>query len=176
MQRDLRRLNAEMLQQHSRVSRILRRDQGTVLQGVARAHTQIAQIADRRGYHVEPPRTRRADRSIFHYNSRLFSRSWEPKGMAAILRRPRALCALAVSLLAPACSLVNPVVGPTEKQEQAARLVRDGKHAEAARAYASLGTQLPAENDNYEVLSAEQWVAAGYEDSAKQAFAQVSAE
>jgi outer membrane PBP1 activator LpoA protein len=97
--------------------------------------------------------------------------------MAANFRRPRALyAALAASVIAAACSLVSPVVGPSEKQEQAARLVRDGKHAEAARAYATLATQLPADADNYELLSAEQWVAAGYVAAAKQAFAQVSSE
>jgi outer membrane PBP1 activator LpoA protein len=97
--------------------------------------------------------------------------------MAAILIRPRALsAALAVSLLAAACSLVNPVEGPSDKQQNAARLVREGKHAEAARAYASLAMQLPADSDNYEMLSAEQWVAAGNVAAAKQAFAQVSPE
>ena len=97
--------------------------------------------------------------------------------MAAIYRRPLALhAALAVSLLAAACSLVNPVEGPSDKQEHAARLVRDGKHAEAARAYAGLAIQLPADSDNYEMLSAEQWVAAGNVAAAKQAFAQVSPE
>ena len=97
--------------------------------------------------------------------------------MAAILRRPLALhAALAVSLLAAACSLVNPVEGPSDKQEHAARLVRDGKHAEAARAYAGLAIQLPADSDNYEMLSAEQWVAAGNVAAAKQAFAEVSPE
>src|SRR5271155_1226570 len=97
--------------------------------------------------------------------------------MAAILRRPLALhAALAVSLLAAACSLVNPVEGPSDKQEHAARLVQDGKHAEAARAYGSLAIQLPADSDNYEMLSAEQWVAAGNVAAAKQAFAEVSPE
>jgi len=97
--------------------------------------------------------------------------------MAAIARRPRALpAALAVSLIAAACSLVNPVEGPTDKQQNAARLVREGKHAEAASAYASLAIQLPADSDNYELLSAEQWAAAGNVAAAKQAFAQVSPE
>jgi outer membrane PBP1 activator LpoA protein len=97
--------------------------------------------------------------------------------MAAILRRPRApFAALAISLIAAACSLVNPVEGPTDKQQYAARLVREGKHAEAARAYAGLAIQLPADNDNYQLLSAEQWVAAGNLVAANQAFAQVSPE
>src|SRR6202021_446239 len=55
-------------------------------------------------------------------------------------------------------------------------LMRDGKHAEAAQAYAGLATLQPAEHDNYELLSAEQWLAAGNIAAAKQAFAAVSAE
>jgi uncharacterized protein len=98
--------------------------------------------------------------------------------MAAILRRPRlAHCAvLTLSLIAAACSLIRPTENPADKQEHAARLARDGKHAEAARAYADLALQLPAESDNYELLSAEQWVAAANIPAAKQALAQVSPE
>jgi uncharacterized protein len=98
--------------------------------------------------------------------------------MAAILRRPRlAHCAvLTLSLIAASCSLFRPTENPADKQEHAARLARDGKHAEAARAYADLALQLPAENDNYELLSAEQWAAAANIPAAKQALAQVSPE
>ena len=98
--------------------------------------------------------------------------------MAAILRRPRlAHCAvLTLSLIAAACSLFRPTENPADKQEHAARLARDGKHAEAARAYADLALQFPADNDNYELLSAEQWVAAANIPAAKQALAQVSPE
>jgi outer membrane PBP1 activator LpoA protein len=98
--------------------------------------------------------------------------------MAGILRRPRlAIYAiLTVSLMATACSLFRPVETPVDKQEQAARLVRDGKHAEAAQAYADLAMQQPAESDNYELLSAEQWVAAANIPAARQALAQVSPE
>ena len=98
--------------------------------------------------------------------------------MAAILRRPRlAHCAiLTLSLIAASCSLFRPTENPTDRQEHAARLARDGKHAEAARAYADLALQLPAESDNYELLSAEQWVAAANIPAAKQALAQVSPE
>jgi outer membrane PBP1 activator LpoA protein len=98
--------------------------------------------------------------------------------MAAILRRPRLAryAILTVSLIAAACSLIRPTETPIDKQEHAARLVRDGKHAEAARAYADLAMQLPAESDNYELLSAEQWVAAANIPAAKQALAQVSPE
>ncbi|MGA2343350.1 MAG: penicillin-binding protein activator, partial [Steroidobacteraceae bacterium] len=47
-------------------------------------------------------------------------------------------------------------------------------HAEAARLYAELAAQTLAEHDNYELLSAEQWVLAGDPLAAEQAFAQVS--
>jgi len=91
--------------------------------------------------------------------------------MAAILRRPRLarIAILTVSLIAAACSLIKPVETSADKQAHAARLVREGKHAEAARAYDDLAMQLPAENDNYELLSAEQWVAAANIPAAKQA-------
>jgi uncharacterized protein len=95
--------------------------------------------------------------------------------MAAISRRPRLACyaVLIVSLIAAGCSLLKQE-GPADKQEHAARLVREGKHADAARAYADLATQLPADSDNYNLLSAEQWLAAANVPAAKQAFAQVS--
>src|ERR1700736_5263320 len=98
--------------------------------------------------------------------------------MAAMLRRPRLAryAILTVSLIAASCSLIKPAETPADKQEHAARLVREGKHAEAARAYADLAMQLPVENDNYELLSAEQWVAAANIPAAKQALAQVSPE
>jgi uncharacterized protein len=96
--------------------------------------------------------------------------------MAAMLRRPRPalLAALTLSLIAAACSLVKPTESPADKQAQAARLVREGKHTEAARAYADLAVQVPTDSDNYELLSAEQWVAAGNIAAASQALAQVS--
>jgi hypothetical protein len=98
--------------------------------------------------------------------------------MAAIFRRPRfaQFAIVALALIAAACSLIKPTETTPDKQEHAARLVHDGKHADAARAYADLAQQLPAENDNYELLSAEQWIAAGNVAAAKQALAQVSAE
>jgi outer membrane PBP1 activator LpoA protein len=98
--------------------------------------------------------------------------------MAAISRRPRLtqIAVLAAALIAAACSLIKPSETALDKQEHAARLVHDGKHAEAARAYADLALQLPAESDNYQLLSAEQWVAAGNVAAAKQALAQVSPE
>jgi uncharacterized protein len=96
--------------------------------------------------------------------------------MAVISRRPRLaqIAVLALALIAAACSLIKPTETPLEKQEHAARLARDGKHADAARVYDDLAAQLPAESDNYELLSAEQWVAAGNIAAAKQALTQVS--
>jgi len=81
--------------------------------------------------------------------------------MAAILRRPRlAHCAiLTLSLIAASCSLFRPTENPTDRQEHAARL-RATASTRSCAAYADLALQLPAESDNYELLSAEQWVAA----------------
>jgi outer membrane PBP1 activator LpoA protein len=98
--------------------------------------------------------------------------------MAAICRRPRLPlhAALAVSLILAACSLVKPGPAPEDKQERAQHLARDGKYAEAAQAYAELAVLQPADHDNYELLSAEEWLAAGNIAAAKQAFAAVSPE
>jgi outer membrane PBP1 activator LpoA protein len=96
--------------------------------------------------------------------------------MAAISRRPRpALCAaLVIAVLMAACSLIKPEQAPADKQERALRLSHDGKHAESAQVYAELALELPADHDNYELLSAEQWLAAGNVAAAKQSFAAVS--
>jgi outer membrane PBP1 activator LpoA protein len=98
--------------------------------------------------------------------------------MAAISRRPRLplYAALTVSLILAACSLLKPEQPPEDKQARALRLDLEGKHAEAAQAYAELASLEPANHDNYELLSAEQWLAAGNVAAAKQAFAAVSAE
>ena len=98
--------------------------------------------------------------------------------MAVITRRPRlALCTiLTISLIAAACSLVKPVETPVDKQTRARTLASQGQHAEAAQAYAELAIEEPAGHDNYELLSAEQWVAAGKVAEAKQALAAVSPE
>jgi outer membrane PBP1 activator LpoA protein len=98
--------------------------------------------------------------------------------MAVISRRPRLplYAALMISLVLAACSLLKPAQIPENKQERALHLMREGKHAEAAQAYAELATLQPADHDNYELLSAEQWLAAGNIAAAKQAFAAVSAE
>jgi outer membrane PBP1 activator LpoA protein len=95
--------------------------------------------------------------------------------MAPICRRPRpALCVvLGFALILAACSLMKPEA-PAGQQERAQQLSSSGKHADAARAYADLAAQGTPDRDNYELLSAEQWVAAGDIPAAKQAFAQVS--
>jgi len=82
---------------------------------------------------------------------------------------------LTVSLIA-ACSLVKPVETSVDKQARARTLGLEGKHADAARAYAELAADTPADHDSYELLSAEQWVAAGDLPAAKQALAAVSAD
>ncbi|MHB8474957.1 MAG: penicillin-binding protein activator [Steroidobacteraceae bacterium] len=98
--------------------------------------------------------------------------------MAAISRRPRLplFAALAVSLTLAACSLVKQEQAPEDSQAKALRLVQEGRHAEAAKAYAELADSQPANHDNYELLSAEQWLAAGNVAAAKQAFAAASPE
>ena len=97
--------------------------------------------------------------------------------MAPILRRPRpALCvALGFALILAACSLMKPEA-PASRQQRAQQLAIEGKHADAARAYAELAAQGTPERDNYELLSAEQWVAAGDVAAAKQALAAASPE
>ena len=105
---------------------------GAVLQRLARAAAEIAQIADRRRDDIEPP----AD-CVCHYNPRLY-RDSGAKGMAAISRRPRLalLAALALSLMLAACSLVKHARSRRRSAGAAARLAQEGKHAEAAQAYA----------------------------------------
>jgi outer membrane PBP1 activator LpoA protein len=97
--------------------------------------------------------------------------------MAAASRRPRLplYAAFTASLILTACSLVKEQA-PEDKQERALHLVQDGKHADAARAYAELADLQPANHDNYQLLSAEQWLAAGNVEAAKQSFAAVSAD
>jgi uncharacterized protein len=98
--------------------------------------------------------------------------------MAAISRRPRLplYAALTASLILASCSLLKQAQTPENKQERAQHLAETGKHADAAQAYADLAAQQPAEHDNYQLLSAEQWLAAGNLAAAKQSFASVSAE
>jgi hypothetical protein len=81
--------------------------------------------------------------------------------------------ALGFALIVAACSLVKPEA-PAGQQERAQRLANTGKHADAARVYADLAAQDTPDRDNYELLSAEQWVAAGDLAAAKQALAAAS--
>jgi outer membrane PBP1 activator LpoA protein len=85
--------------------------------------------------------------------------------------------ALVALLLAIAgCSLVAPVQTPADKSERAQRLARDGRHADAARAYADLAGLSPADHDYYELESADQWLAAGNPAEARIALGAASPE
>jgi outer membrane PBP1 activator LpoA protein len=96
--------------------------------------------------------------------------------MAATSRRPRLpLYAALIALILGACSLVKEQTAENI-QDRAQHLGQEGKHADAAQAYAELAAQEPANHDNYELLSAEQWLAAGNVAAAKQAFESVSAD
>ena len=91
--------------------------------------------------------------------------------------RPFALAAtLSTLAFAAACSLVSPAAttAPASNLERAQRLATEGKHGDAAQLYADLAVQSPDQHDDYELLSAEQWVLAGNVQAAKQAFAAVS--
>jgi uncharacterized protein len=103
--------------------------------------------------------------------------------MAVISRRPRLVLSaarpalLAAVLLVVGCSLIKPEQPtPASIQEHAQQLAAEGKHDEAARLYAQLAAQTPAQRDNYDLLSAEQWVLAGNAAAAKEAYAAVSPE
>jgi hypothetical protein len=98
--------------------------------------------------------------------------------MAAASSRPCAafLVLVAAATLICACSLLKPEETPIDKQENALRLTKEGKHSEAAQAYAELAGENPADHDNYQLLSAEQYVAANNVPAAKQAYAAVSAD
>jgi uncharacterized protein len=161
-----------MLQQRARVSCVLGGNQRAGLQRVDGASTQIAEIADRCRDDVEP-----AGGRVCHYNP-FRHEKLKVQGMAGISRRPRPVirAVLAAALLVAGCSLLKPVPTTVDSQEHAQRLAAEGNHADAARLYADLASQVPAERDNYELLAAEQWVLAGNTASAKQAFAQVSPE
>ena len=96
--------------------------------------------------------------------------------MAALSLRPRLMRgALIAALFAGVgCSLVSPVQTPADKSERALRLARDGRHAEAARAFAELAALSPSDHDYYELQSADQWRAAGDLAAAKAALGAVS--
>jgi outer membrane PBP1 activator LpoA protein len=81
---------------------------------------------------------------------------------------------LAAMFVAAGCSLVAPVPSAGDQSERAERLARDGKHADAARAYAQLAGLAPAQRDYYELQTASQWLAAGNLAEARAALAAVS--
>jgi uncharacterized protein len=83
--------------------------------------------------------------------------------MAVITRRPwLALCALiCAAAVVASCSLMQSAHTPLDHQEQAAKLIRDGKHAEAARLYAEMAGAPGADHDFFELQSADQLIAAG---------------
>jgi outer membrane PBP1 activator LpoA protein len=72
--------------------------------------------------------------------------------------------------------LIRPEESEIDLQDQAARMVREGKHGEAAQTYAQLAAQRPDDHDSYELLASEQWLAANNISAAKQAFSALSAE
>jgi outer membrane PBP1 activator LpoA protein len=95
--------------------------------------------------------------------------------MAVITRRPTLALGFALLLYTmTACSLMQSEEPPTAGPDQAARMVREGQHAAAAQSYADLAREVPADHDNYALLSAEQWLAAGNLAAARQTFATVS--
>src|SRR5579863_8555788 len=95
--------------------------------------------------------------------------------MAAMFQRLWPLALSAALLVAAGCSLIRQEQpAAASDQQRAQRLAADGKHADAARIYSDLAAQNPSDHDNYQLLSAEQWVLAGDIPSAKQAYAAVS--
>jgi outer membrane PBP1 activator LpoA protein len=82
--------------------------------------------------------------------------------MAPITRRPCLVLyvVLAVAATLVGCSLINPAPTPVDRQEQVARLVRDGRHADAARLYAEMAAAPGADRDYLLLQSADQWIAA----------------
>jgi outer membrane PBP1 activator LpoA protein len=98
--------------------------------------------------------------------------------MVAIRRRPwlQRCCVLALAAVQFACSLVQPSAPSAAPRTQVERLVRDGKHAEAARAYSDLAANSPADRDYFDLQSTDQWVAAGNLAEARKALATISPE
>jgi outer membrane PBP1 activator LpoA protein len=96
--------------------------------------------------------------------------------MAAMRRRPwfRLGWLLANLLAEAACSLMQPVETRPDPQAQVQRLAQSGHHAEAARGYAELAANTPANRDYFELQSGDQWIAAGNLAAAHQALASVS--
>jgi outer membrane PBP1 activator LpoA protein len=96
--------------------------------------------------------------------------------MAAIGIRPWWLlcCALGVGAGMTACSLVQAPELPADPRARVDKLVANGRHEEAARAYGELAGSAPADHDYYALQSTDQWLAAGNIPAAEQALATVS--
>ncbi len=96
--------------------------------------------------------------------------------MAAFRRRPsRSIWAIAIaSATLAGCSLVRPVELPAAGNADAVALAQQGRHVQAAQAYATLASSHPAEHDYYELKSAQQWLASGNPGDAQRALASVS--
>ena len=71
---------------------------------------------------------------------------------------------------------MQPAPAPTDPRARAEQLVRDGKHADAARAYADLAVRSPADHDYFALQSTDQWIAAGDVPEAQRTLATVSVE
>ena len=96
--------------------------------------------------------------------------------MAATPRRPcLLLCGAALGLILAGCSLVQPAAAPVDRAAQAQRLVRDGRHADAARLYAELAAAGGTDQDYYRLQAADQWTAAASFTEAHAALAAVTA-
>jgi uncharacterized protein len=98
--------------------------------------------------------------------------------MAAVAQRLRIAASVlaAHSLLIGGCSLVQPGQPHLDKGETADRLVREDKHAEAARAFAALAQGATPQRDYYQLRAAQQWADAGDIAAARMALAAVSAD
>jgi outer membrane PBP1 activator LpoA protein len=76
------------------------------------------------------------------------------------------VCAAAIGVVLAGCSLVQPAAAPVDRSAQALRLVRDGRHADAARLYVELADGGGADRDYYRLQAADQWTAAaGYAEA-----------
>jgi uncharacterized protein len=94
-------------------------------------------------------------------------------------KAPRPWMAVAIAslfgLFFSGCSLMPEVSGEGGAQH-AEKLVRDGRHADSARAFAQLAAAPSAQQDYYRLRAAEQWVEANDLAAAEQILRTVSAE
>ena len=99
------------------------------------------------------------------------------QGMAAVRRRPWSLptVALSIGVAAAGCTLIAPLPPtPADRLSGPQHLVREGRHAEAARAYAEIAQSGSPDSDYARLQSAEQWLAAQNLTEAQRVYAQVS--